>query len=219
MSTETQETELTAAKVVLRKNGDLVQSIDGADVVVAHFYRTSGHLEFATKEASVKLYQQVIARLGTVNKGMDPSGVMVKSFGVKGDPVPDLAKLPKKPKMGPLGDCTPEVVEWYFEHNLPEAIIRYGVYTDAKGKPVRKNVRRTTVTIADRRNEDDDSIEWVKKGKTSERAPVREEGEYIEEKNAIIARRSTHMTFTPKEVVGGFELEDDDMTPVEGGDE
>jgi hypothetical protein len=204
------ETELTAEPVKLRKDGTIVQAQDGKDVVVAHYSRETGHLEFETKEGSVKLYQQVTARIGTVSKGTQPSGLVIRTIGVKGEKRPDLAGIPKRPKMGKLGDCTPEVVEWFFEYNLPEAIIRYGVYLDNKGKPVRKDARRLVKTIVDNRELEDDQLEWVKQGKnTQAKAPVSEQGELVEAKNAIIARRATHLTFTPKEAVGGFELEDE----------
>ncbi len=221
MSTDTQETELTEAKVRLKGDGTLVQRIDGKETVVARFDKTSGRLEFETKENSVKLYQQVTARLGTVSNGTQPSNNVIRSIGVKGDPKP-AAGIPKRPRMGELGDATPEVVEWFFEHNMPEAIIRYGVYTDAKGKPVRKNVRRVVTKTTDNRDQDDSSLAWVKTGaKTQEKSPVTREQEVIEEKNAIIARRATHMTFTPQEVVGGYQPDDDfeDAGGEHGGDE
>lgn len=202
------EIELTADKVELSKNGDLTQTQDGQKVVIAHFEKNTGYLEFTTREASVKLYQQVIARLGTVNKGKDPSTNVVRSFGVKGEKRVDLKSIPKRPKMGELGDCTKEVVDWYFEHNLPEAIIRYGVYTDENGKPIRRNVERKSMEMIDQREFDDSDIENIKTGRTASKAPVRQQGYRDQYDNQIIARRSTHMTFTPQEVRGGFDHED-----------
>lgn len=223
MSSDTEaEVELTADKVELSKNGDLTQTQDGKKVVVAHYEKSSGYLEFATKEASAKLYQQVIARLGTVNKGRDVSTNIVRSFGVKGEKRVDLSAIPKRPKMGPLGDCTNEVVEWYFEHNLPEAIIRYGVYTDQNGKPIKRNVQRKSMETIDQRGLEDSDIETVKNGKTFSKSPIRQQGYIDQFDNQIIARRSTHMTFTPQEVRGGFDHEDyqPEHSPLsEGGDE
>ncbi len=211
------ETELTASQVRLKKNGDLVQRIEGAEVLVAHYDQSNGRLEFTTKANAEKLYNQVTARIGTVSKGTESSGLTIKSIGVKGDPIPS-GNLPKKPRMGELGDATPEGVEWYFEHNLSEAIIRYGVFTDANGKPIRKNVRRIVESTIDQRDTPDDDIEWVKTGnKTRDKSPVSRTQELITEKNAIIARRATHMTFTPNEVVGGFVVDEDGQP--DGGDE
>jgi len=50
----------------------------------------------------------------------------------------------------------------------------------------------------------------VKEGpKTVTKAPVTIEGEWIEDKKGIIARRATRLTFTPNEVVGGWQPDDD----------
>jgi hypothetical protein len=218
MSNDT-DTELTEAKVRLKKDGTLVQRIDGTEQIIARYDKPSGRLEFETKEYSVKLYQQVTARIGTVANGTQQSGNAIRSIGVKGDAKP-AANIPKRPRFGPLGDATPEVVEWYFEHNLPEAIIRYGVYIDSSGKPIRKSVRRVIEATVDRRDQTDDDLPWVKTGnKTQDKSPVAREHELVTEKNAIVARRSTHMTFTPQEVVGGFQVEDDVTSEYNGGDE
>src|ERR1700753_74233 len=150
--------ELTTPQVRMKKNGDLIQRIDGQEVVVAKYSQATGYVEFQTKEFAEKLYNQVIARIGTVNKGLDQSGNVIKSIGIKGMAKPDLKTAPKRPKMGQLGDCTPEVVEWFFEYNLPEAIVRYGVYTDAKGNPRRANTRRKFDTLVDNRSLDDADI-------------------------------------------------------------
>lgn len=218
MSTD-QETELTESKVRLKRDGTLCQMIEGKENKVAHYDRTTGRLEFETKEYATKLYQQVTARIGTVSNGTQQSGLVIRSFGVKGEKPVDTAGIPKRPRFGPLGDATPEVVEWYFEHNLPEAILRYGVYTDAKGKPIRKDVRRVLESTVDRRDQTDDTLPWTKTGnKTQDKVPVAREHEVITAKNAIIARRATSMTFTPNEVVGGFAVDDDGIA-YNGGDE
>ena len=207
-----ESTELTEAQVRLKKTGDLVQRIDGTEVVVAHYDRASGHLEFATKEASVKLYQQVTARIGTVNQGKEPSGLIIRSFGVKGEARSDVAHAPRRPKLGPLGDASEDVVEWYLKYDMPQAIIRYGIFTDKDGNPIRRPVRRVLESTVDARDEaEDDQLPWIKKGGkgTQEKTPVYREQEVVNKPDGIIARRATQLTFAPNEVVGGFSADDD----------
>lgn len=214
------DTELANPKVKLRKDGTLVQNQDGAEVAVAHYNRTSGHLEFSTKENSVKLYQQVTSRIGSVSGGTQTSGLVIRSIGVKGQ-AKVSGKLPPKPKMGRAGDAGEEIVQWYLDNDMPQAIVRYGIYTDANGKPVRKNVRRVMDVTQDNRELDDEDIEQVRDGRnTKTKAPVSRRSEVIEEKNAIIARRATPLTFTPQEVVGGWQPDDDfEEQPIGVGDE
>lgn len=217
-----EETELVEAQVRLRANGDLYQRADGKDTVIAHYDKASGHLEFTTKEYSVKLYQQVTARLGTVKNGTEPSNNVIRSIGVKGQPRPDMKKLPKRPRIGPAGDAAEEFVRWMLDNDMPQAIIRYGIYTDANGKPVRKNVRRVVETTADRREEEDDDLPEIKDGnKSFTKGPIYRERETITLQNQIIARRATPLTFTPQEVVGGFQPDDDFEEPGDatGGEE
>lgn len=210
MSNEVEE--LASAKVRLRKNGELIQRIDGEEVVVATYNRDTGFLEFATKKYSVDLYNQVTAKIGTVNNGKDPSNLTIRGIGVKGEARPNMAKAPKKPKLGPLGDTAEDIVQWYLDHDLPQAIIRYGIYTDSSGKPIRKKVRRILSPIVDHRATlDDDELQWVKDSKGSQtKTPVGIEHELIEINNALVARRATALTFTPQEVVGGFTPDEDD---------
>lgn len=208
-----EETELVEAQVRLRKNGDLFQRADGHDTVVAHYDKTSGHLEFASEELSRKLYQQVTARLGTVNNGTEPSNNVIRTIGIKGQTKPDLKKLPKRPKIGPAGDTAEEFVQWMLDNDMTQAIIRYGIYTDASGQPVRKNVRRVMETTTDRRDDTDDQLPEIKDGGGGKRSytkgPIFREREVTDLKNQIIARRATPLTFTPNEVVGGYQPEDD----------
>lgn len=220
MSTDTDQ-ELTTPQVRMKKSGDLIQRIDGAEVIVANYNQATGYLEFTNKEYSEKLYNQVIAKIGTVNKGTTVSGNVVKAIGIKGVSKPDLKNIPKRPKMDPkLGDTTPDVVEWFFEHNPTEAIIRYGVYTDAKGNPRRANCIRKFDELRDNRGMDDTDIEKVNDGpKTFTKSPVAIVKEMDRFKNQIIARRATCMTFTPEEVEGDFEDEDGMASTDEGGDE
>ena len=203
-----QEIELTEATVRLKKDGTLYQKIEGQETEVAKYDRATGHLECATEEFSRKLYNQVTARIGTVNHGKEQSGLTIKSFGVKGQPR-NLPKT-KRPKLGPLGDSAEEVVQWYLDYDLAQAIIRYGIFTDKDGKPVRKTVRRIVQETVDNRDLDDSQLEWMKTdAKSQEKSPVQRVGEAVTTKNAVIARRATALTFTPEEVVGGFSLDDD----------
>lgn len=210
-------------QVKLKKNGDLTIMDDGAAVAIARYDEKTGRLEFTSKANSVKYYQQATARIGSTANGTEPSGKVIRSIGYAGDGYDPAAKRPARPKFGPEGDSAEDVVQYYLDHNLPEAIARYGIYTDANGKPVRKHVRRVVKNIVDQRNQDDDDIEWVKTGpKTNSKTPVSVYGEIIEERQGVIARRATRLTFTPSEVVGGWQPDDDfeDATAaVEGGDE
>lgn len=215
-----QDVELASVKLVMRKTGDLVLPDGTNDILVAHYDRAKSHLEFETKEYAVKYYGQSVSKIGTKNKGTEQSGLLIKTFGVKGEIATAVAKdAPPRPRMGKLGDCTPELVDWLYEYDLPQFIIRYGVYTDEKGNPVRRPARRLIKTVVDRRNEDDDELQWVKDGKnTQTKAPVAIEGEWVEERKAIVARRATHLTFTPKEVIGGFDTgEEESQEQMQGG--
>ena len=96
---------------------------------------------------------------------------------------------------------------------MPQAIIRYGIMTDSKGEPVRKNARRVVQEMVDGRDTEDEDTPKIKEGaKSWSKAPVRQEHRIIEGRNAIIARRGTNegpdgeapLTFTPNEVIGKF---------------
>jgi hypothetical protein len=201
--------ELASATVRMRKDGTLIQRIDGQEIVVATYSRQTGHLEFETKEYSVKLYNQCVSKISTVNKGTQPSNLTIHSFGVKGEARTDPKKLPKKPKIGPLGDAAEDYVQWYLDNDMAGAIIRYGIYTDDDGKPIKKAVRRVVETIIDQRDIEDEDLEPQKDGKkTFSKGPVGRGHELVEHKSAIIARRATALTFTPQEVVGGWQPED-----------
>ena len=219
------DTELTALQVRFKKDGTLVQKQDGTDVIIGHYDRNTGHLEFETKEYSVKLYNQVTARIGTVNKGSQPSGLLIKSIGVKGEAKPS-ANAPKRPKMGPEGDLTPAVVDHYLKHNLTEAIVRYGIFLDKDGQPVRKKVKRIVEETVDQRDVDDDTLEWVRDGKkTQSRGPIGRKYDVVELKSAIVARRASRYEeglealFSPEEVIGGFVVDDDFEVATVAGEE
>jgi hypothetical protein len=223
MSTELDELE--SAQVRFKKNGDLVQRIDGGEIVVAHYDRATGHLEFATKKASVDLYQQVTARIGSTNKGTETSGLVIKTFGIKGEA--RSAPAGKRPKMGPEGDGAPVFVHHMVTKEPPEAVIRYKIFTDANGEMVRKRVRRVIETTADRRETTDDRLPWIVTGaKTQEKSPVARDNKVVEVRNAIIGQRPTRYEddpdvldelgvdkleaiFSPSEVVGGWTPEDE----------
>lgn len=228
-----EQNELATITVKLKKTGDLTIDDEGAPVVIGHYNRLSGHLEYTTREYSVKLHQQVTSVIGTVNKGKDVSGLEIKSIGIKGEARTDTKKLPKRPKAGPGGDTEYAQAAWYIENDLPQAIIRYGIYCDANGQPVRKNARRVIEETQDlRASHEDADLENVKDGpKTVSKAPVRRTHRIIEGKKVIIARRATQegpdgetpMTFTQHEVVGGFQPDEEFDTAMadasqEGGE-
>ena len=198
-------------KVVLKRSGDLTIKEDGQDTIIAHYEQKSGYLEFTTKENSVRFYNQVTTRLGTVSNGTLPSTNVIRSIGIKGERRPDMANAPKRPRMGPLGDAGEEVVQWYLTYDLPQAIVRYGIYCDDKGQPIKKKVRRVLESTSDlRESHTDDEIDAVKDGPgTKSKAPVKRERELIEKDDGIIARRATALTFVPQEVVGGWQPDDD----------
>lgn len=209
------ESEIEQAKVKLRANGDLTISEDGTAVIIAHYDKKTGILEFTTKEHSVKLYNQVVARIGSVSGGTQPSGNVIRSICVKGEKAVADKAAPKRPKLGPLGDAAEDIVQWYLDYNMPEAIIRYGIYTDERGEPIRKNVRRKLLELVDKRDDESDETRLPKaKGQSVDNGPVRMEGEFQYLDKAYIARRATALTFTPNEVVGGFQP-DDDFEPAQ----
>lgn len=200
----------------LRKNGDLTIVEDGQKTTVAHYERTTGRLEFVTKKHSVEFYNQATACIGTVSDGQEPSGLVIRSIGIKGDAAPKVAaNAPKRPKLGAEGDAAEDFVKWMLEYDLPQAIVRYGIYCDETGQPIRKKVRRVVSSTVDAREFDDDQIEPVKEGpRTTAKAPVFRENDVVTVDDAIIARRATRMTYTPSEVVGGYQP-DDDFEPAQ----
>ena len=192
----------------MKASGDLVIRVDGKEVVIASYNKESGELIFATKDYSVRYYQQVTARIGSVNNGTDVSGNVIRTMRVKGDAV--TKPTTKRPRLGAEGDAAEDIVQWYLDNDMPQAIVRYGIYTDDKGQPVRKHVKRMVKNTVDNRNLLDEDIQQVRDGaKSVTKSPVSIEPELIEEKKGIIARRATRLTFTPNEVVGGWQPDDD----------
>jgi len=210
--------EIATDPVKFHKNGDLTQDIDGSKTVIGHYDRKKRHVEFETLEYSRKLMRQVSAAIGTVAQGTQSSGLVIETIGVKGfERDQPTGKVPPRPKRGPLGDQTPAVVAWYFKYYPHEAYIRYGVFLDENGDPVRKKVKRRTTEIVDDREGDkgyynDDPTNQGQRvaNKSWEKGPI---GQLTTEEvidDQIIARRPTHMTFTPNEVVGGFDTGEED---------
>jgi hypothetical protein len=212
MSTETEDT----TKVKLRANGDLTITEEGQATIVAHYDKKTGVLEFASQAFSEKYYHQVTARIGSVAKGTEVSGLSITRIGIMGLKAAVDKDAPEQPNPEdyPLGDADEAVVQWMLDYDLPQAIARYGIFCDAKGKPIKKKVRRIVVTTVDNRNLDDSDLEPFKQGKSQVKGPVMNEGELIERDSAIIARRATALTFTPSEVVGGFRPHSGYRAPV-----
>ena len=211
--------ELETQRVRLKSNGDIVHGSGTNEILVAHYDRTSGRLEFTTRKHSIDFYTQCTSRIGSTNKGTESSNLVIRSVGVKGEPVADLKKIPKRPQMGPHGDAGEETVAWFLEYNLPEAIVRYGIYTDADGRPIKRRVKRLVVETVDlRASHEDKHLEWHNVGEGQEKAPVMNEGYYIEKDSAIIARRATPLTFMPQEVVGGWKPAEDWEETTVGGE-
>lgn len=208
--------DIAIEPVILKKDGTLTQKIDGVVTNVAHYDRKTKHLEFDTPEFSVKLIRQVTAAIGTVNKGTQSSGLIIETMGVKGQSRDKPENAPKRPRRDPqFGDQTPELVEWYFRYYPHEAYIRYGVFLNEHGEPVRKRVKRRTTELVDDRD-GNRGLEDMNNGlgqqvgpKAWEKGPI---GQVVTQDildNQIIARRATHMTYAPGEVVGGFDTGDD----------
>lgn len=216
------ETEaLEAKKVRLRQNGDLFLRADGKDTIVAHFDSKTGNLEFVSKDASTKYYNQVVARLGTVNQGKDVSNLTIRSVTIKGDAPINLKNAPKRPKLGVEGDAAYDFVKWCLDYAPAEFNARYGPYLDDKGNYVRKAAHRIVEYTVDRRNSHEASqLEAVPDGlgpSSKVKAFVTREREMLQNERAIIARRGTHqgpngespITFTPQEVIGGWTPDDE----------
>lgn len=220
--------ETKTSVITFQKNGDLTFEHEGADVVVAHFDSETGHLEYEKAQPNQKLQRQVTAAIGTIEQGMKPSGLVIKSMGVKGQKIDKFAgKIPPKPKRDKMfGDQTPAIVEWYFKYYPQEAYIRYGVFLDQNGEPQRRTVKRKMTEIVDDRSGDiglerQNDGKGVQVGaKKWENGPIGQVASIEQLDNQIVARRGTHMTFTPKEVVGGFAYSgDDDGEEHDEGDE
>lgn len=220
------ESEAEEQQIRLRKDGTLYQRVDHQEVVIAKYDEKTGHLEFETKEYSVKFYPQVTAKIGSTNKGTQPSNKVIRTMGIKGEERTDPKLLAKRPKIGPTGDLAYEQAKYYLENDRAQFDVRYGPYKDASGQYVRKNCRRVYETTVDLRADDieNDDLPWMKaagKG-TREKTPIFREAEPVIFKNVIVARRGTErgvngedpITCKPEEVVGGFTANDDFEEPV-----
>lgn len=208
--------ESEIVKVKFSTNGDLSTTQDGLTTLIAHYEKKTGILEFTTKENSVSFYTQVISRISTINNGKHPSGNIIRTIRVKGDPdaVPLPKNAPPRPKLGPLGDSAKEYVAWMLKYDLPQAIVRYGIYTDENGEPIKKEVQRVFEKLVDNRSRDDNRLVPRPTGNGQTKGPVDNELSTKEYEEGIIARRATELTFTPSEVVGGYSPEDDAYSNV-----
>lgn len=206
-------------QVVLKKNGDVVLTDDGTKTVIATYDAKTKAVEFESKEYHAKYYNQTMTAVGTTDKGLSVSENKIRSITIKGEAKADLSKAPKRPKLGVLGDSAEDVVQWYLTYNLPEAITRYGLYLDDRGQPIRKKCRRMFESIVDNRDLTDRDLTPVKDSASSEvKAPVIRSGDVQVFDNAYVAKRATALTFTPSEVIGGFQP-DDDYEPAHAGEE
>ncbi len=205
--------EMQTIVVTLRKNGDLTIDDEGEKLVIGHYNRNAGHLEFETKEYSVKLYNQACGAIGSIAKGKlgaDPSGNLIKSIGIKGIARVDRKNLPPKPKMGPLGDAAKEIFDWYMKHMPEEGKIRYRLYLDNNGDPIRLPCKRVIVSTEEMRNVDNEDLPWQDLSKKHrERGPVFRVGDEDYAEEGYVAGRETERTFLPSQVIGGFQPDDE----------
>ena len=224
------ETELEKLHVRLKGNGDLVQVADGVEKLLAHYEEKSGYLEYASKEiaADKDLCYRITSRItqtkGAAGMSVDPSGKKITNFGIKGEVRPDLKKLPPKPKLGPLGDAAYATAKWYHDNDPAQFKIRYRCILDENGDFILKHARRVVVETIDQRDREGTDLGKTPEGaKSFTTGPVSRVGDVYENTRAIIAYRETHpgpngeppLTFTPQEVVGGFQP-DQDMQDVAG---
>lgn len=171
----------------LLDNGDVVNNYKGTATVLANYEIREGHLEFASSYLDKKYRAQVVRAI-TENTEGHLNQNKIASYGIKGRPRDEVKpNLPPRPKMDKnMGDKTPAVVEWYFKYKPQEAYARYGVVLGEDGVPVRGDFRRVETSIE------------VKEA-------TGQVGQYervTEKKDAILAERATHMTFTARERVG-----------------
>lgn len=205
-----------AEPIKLLKSGDLVIETNDGREVIAHYDRRTADLEYASERISKMHARGCAFAIGTINKGKTPSGLVIKTIGVKGQPRDDLSKAPPRPKMnGPIGDQEESVVKWYFAWSPREAIRRYGVFVDSEGQMVRRNVRRKWVEFIDDRADGLYGLEDKNEGKglqigkgKFEKSAVAEMKSFEHLENQIIAQRATCITYHPNEVVGGFDASD-----------
>jgi len=193
-----------ASPFELTEDGKIVKNYKGKQTILGHYDEETNHLEFENKEISIKYRSQILTVIGADGEGTHASGRVVRTMGVKGEKRDEpKANIPPRPKMDPkLGEATPVVVEYYFQHKPKEAYVRYGVKLDANGEPVRAAVRRKIVEIIDNRNSDDDNLEEIKVGaKSWTKGPITQGARIITQEDGIIASRATHMTFLPEEAI------------------
>ena len=209
-----EESSVSENPIEFLKSGELIQEREGKPVVIARYERKTGHLEFETADDHRKLIRQVSAVIGTVNKGRTSSGLAIVSITVKGDPVDaPQGKIPPRPKAGPLGTKDPRVVKWWFQYYPHKAYRLYRVFLDAEGQPRTARCRRRVKELLDDRddkygfaNEQRNVGSMAGKNKHFEKGVVAEvitQDDIVED--GIVAEVPTCLTYTPNEVVGGWE--------------
>lgn len=115
MSTETARKPTVLYTV---EDGRIFRDGGGEKEQVAKYDPRSGIVELLPEKAS---YRPAIIR------HINDKGHKYTEVGKIGMDL-DLKDLPKKPKMNPrLGDKTPEVIEWYAQHQKEVFLERYGV--------------------------------------------------------------------------------------------
>jgi len=213
-----------APQFALEDDGTIIHNAkNGRRVILGRYDEEAKHLEFENKDISIKYRAQILRVVGTDGDGTTPSDRTIRSMGIKGESADVVANIPPRPKMNKLfGDATPEVVEWFFKYKPKEAYVRYGVKLDKKGEPVRGHCKRKSIQFVDNTNLDDSQLQAQRDGTHSEiKGPVFTEGTIEEYPNAIIASRSTHMTFLKEEQIGYDGNDDDEGEAMveRGGDE
>lgn len=217
------ENEPVPVPVKLGKGGVLtiIDEGSGLELVVARYDAKTAVLEFESEESEAKHRRQCVEAVTQVKRGNQivPSGRDIREFAIKGRPSDSAngQRIPPRPKSDPmLGDTTPAVVKWYFQYHPQKAYARYRVFLDENGEPIRRDVQRKSVeTIVDRDGnrglemENDNRGQQVLKSpklQSWERGFVARKGYLDQFDQQIIARRATVMTFTPNEVLGGFDV-------------
>lgn len=150
------QTDEPLIQVAIAKDGT-IRDADTSEIV-ARYHAKTQVLEFATADADARYRRQCIDVV-TMRASEDgtkaiPTGRNIAEFAIKGR-VEDkpAANIPPKPKADPnLGDTTPAVVKWYFEHRPQWAYARYRVFLDEAGNPIRRDVRRKSLEMVDDRD-------------------------------------------------------------------
>lgn len=218
---------LSADPIKFLKNGDLCTEINGEKTVIAHYDRKTGDLEYASVAVSKEHARGIAFAVGTVNQGKSASGLVIKTMGIKGQPRDNPKNVPPRPKRDAnLGDQTPAYQKWLLDFYPKQFAIQYQCFLDAEGNFIRRKVKRRFEEFIDDRpdgaygleEKNDGKGSQVGKGKWEKSAVAIVKAEEVLE-GQIIARRGTPLTYTPNEVVGGFDATDDfDAEAPQGGE-